>query len=322
MGHSINADVVGVTANEDGLMIRTSGPLSPVTMQIAAFDGNPIDYCDVNKRPVFRQDTAFDSARYSVKRVAQYDDTLPPYILVKGKPTGWLSGRLLVSSYGNYGIVMPEAYYGSWGRYWLDNGGSIAIAHLPGGGGYGEEWIKRGSGISDKITAAQYLNRLINNFIDNGYGEKGKVSLFSESAGGPIISYAALIEPEKYEAVVLRAACLDIDLDIIENCSRNDNYGDANSKKDRQLAQQFKFTERINALDKSPLFIFGLPEYDIVIKKAYQQSMITKLALDRRRFTHLKGVHHTDQMSVVDEEKWVKKIITDIVNRPEGDKPR
>lgn len=317
LGQSINADVVGVTANEDGLMIRTSGLLSPVNMQIVAFDGNPIDFCNINKRTVFREDSEFNNAGYSVERVAQYDDSLPPYVLVKGKPNGWLSGRLLVFSYGHHGFTIPEAYSSSWGKHWLENGGNIALAHLPGSGGYGEEWIAKGTGIRGKITAAQYLDRLTDNLIANGYGEHGKVSLSSESAGGPTVSYAALIKPAKYESVILRAACLDIDLDVMENCSISNDYGDANDKEDRQIAQQFELTKRINALDKSPLFIFGLPEYDNTVKKTYQQSMITKLSLDRRSFMHLIGVHHTDRMSVIDEEKWVKRIITDIMNRTE-----
>lgn len=301
--------VAGVTAKEDGILINTTGPFTPRTLQIVPFNGTPINYCEVKKRVVHDEDSQFDSQGYVIHRSAEPNAKLPPYIVVKGKENGPLSGRLLIFSYGSYGTTQAENYFGAWGKHWLENGGSIAIAHLPGGGGYGEDWVKKGRGLAGKATAAHYLDRLADHLISAGYGKYGSVSLYSASAGGVISGYASLLDSEKYESVILRAACFDINLNSKENCIENNYYGDPKNPVDRELSKEFQLSDRVNKLEKSPLYIFGLPEFDQTVNLQYQRDYASKLTIDRRRYAHLKGAHHTDRLPPLEEEKWVLNVI-------------
>src|SRR5689334_12760449 len=92
---------------------------------------------------------------------------------------------------------------------WLENGGVYAVAHVRGGGEYGEEWHKAGQKlnkqhtIDDFIACAEYL-------IAQKYTCPERLAGEGTSAGG-IPSGGALVKrPDLWSVMVMRVAVLNI----------------------------------------------------------------------------------------------------------------
>jgi prolyl oligopeptidase len=109
----------------------------------------------------------------------------------------------LLAGYGAYGTSMEAAYFGG-DNPWLRLGGIVAIAHIRGGGEFGEPWHLAGQGtqkqhsIDDFIACAQYL-------IAKGYTSPAKLGGAGTSAGGVTISNAIVQHPELFAAADIRA---------------------------------------------------------------------------------------------------------------------
>ena len=86
---------------------------------------------------------------------------------------------------------------------WLDEGGVWVVAHVRGGGEYGEYWHRAGAGaekkhsIEDAIGAARYL-------IAHGYASPQHLAIGGTSAGGIVVGGAITTRPDLF------AAALDI----------------------------------------------------------------------------------------------------------------
>jgi prolyl oligopeptidase len=102
--------------------------------------------------------------------------------------------------YGGYGVNMTPRF-SSPQRFWLDQGGVIAVANLRGGGEYGEEWHLAGNLLNkqhvfdDYIACAQHL-------IDHGYTAREKLALMGGSNGGLLMGAVATQRPDLAKAVV------------------------------------------------------------------------------------------------------------------------
>jgi prolyl oligopeptidase len=106
----------------------------------------------------------------------------------------------LLSGYGAYSITMDPSFNP---RYlaWIEQGGIRAIAHVRGGGEYGEEWHQGGmlqnkpNTWRDFIACAEYL-------IKAGYTSSSRLAGEAGSAGGILIGRAFTERPELFAAVL------------------------------------------------------------------------------------------------------------------------
>jgi prolyl oligopeptidase len=106
----------------------------------------------------------------------------------------------LLHGYGSYGITYDPAFDPS-SLAWLERGGVIAVAHIRGGGEYGEDWHNAGrkatkeNTITDFIACAQYL-------IDHKYTSPNHLAGEGTSAGGITIGGAITGRPELFGAAL------------------------------------------------------------------------------------------------------------------------
>jgi prolyl oligopeptidase len=84
---------------------------------------------------------------------------------------------------------------------WFDRGGVLAVAHVRGGGEYGEEWHKAGfqetkpNTWKDAIVCGQWL-------IANHYTSTQRISIMGGSAGGIMVGRAITERPDLFGAAV------------------------------------------------------------------------------------------------------------------------
>ena len=108
----------------------------------------------------------------------------------------------LLTGYGSYGMTIDPAFSPTT-LAWYERGGIYAIAHIRGGGEYGEEWHQAGqklnkqNTIDDFIACAEYL-------IAQKYTRPEKLAGEGTSAGG-IPSGGSLVKrPDLWSVMVIR----------------------------------------------------------------------------------------------------------------------
>jgi prolyl oligopeptidase len=131
--------------------------------------------------------------------VRSHDGVQVPLSLVHRKGLKLDGGNpAILSGYGAYGISMEPRFVPNR-LAWLERGGVIAVAHVRGGGEFGEEWhmgahiLNKANTIRDFIACAEYL-------IQQRYTSPQKLAGTGGSAGGITIGGAITERPELFAA--------------------------------------------------------------------------------------------------------------------------
>jgi prolyl oligopeptidase len=117
------------------------------------------------------------------------------------------SHPLLLDGYGSYGVTY-DPNFSPLRLAWLERGGVFAVAHVRGGGEYGEDWHKAGQKATkpntwkDFIACAEYL-------VQQGYTSPEHLSGTGTSAGGILIGRAITDRPELFRAAVPRVGAMN-----------------------------------------------------------------------------------------------------------------
>ncbi len=131
-------------------------------------------------------------------------------MLVSHKKGIKLNGKnpTILYAYGALGTPAVD-YYQEEMVAWLDNGGIYANAGIRGGGEYGREWIKAGSGINkqkgieDYIYAGKWLN-------ENGYSSPKNLVAYGGSLSGVLPAAAIVQTPDLFAAAMIRIPVVDM----------------------------------------------------------------------------------------------------------------
>jgi prolyl oligopeptidase len=129
------------------------------------------------------------------------DGTLVPLSIVhrKGlKLDG--SNPTILYGYGAYGISQTPFYRPTF-LPWFNRGGVLAVAHVRGGGEYGEDWHKAGykatkpNTWNDAIACAEWL-------IEHKYTSPATIAIMGGSAGGIFVGRSITERPDLFGAAV------------------------------------------------------------------------------------------------------------------------
>jgi len=137
---------------------------------------------------------------HEVKAKASDGTLVPLSIVQKRGLTLDGSHPTLLHGYGSYGVTYDPGFDPS-SLAWLERGGVIAVAHVRGGGEYGEDWHNGGrkatkmNTITDFIACAQYL-------IDQKYTSPEHLAGEGTSAGGITIGGAITERPDLFGAAL------------------------------------------------------------------------------------------------------------------------
>jgi len=142
-------------------------------------------------------------------KVPSHDGVLVPLSIVhkRGLPRNG-SNPVLLEGYGAYGTstdleVRPPI------RAWCELGGIFVIAHVRGGGEYGEEWHRTGYKATkpntwkDAIAAAEYL-------IAEKYTSPARLAIRGASAGGILVGRAMTERPDLFAVALPSVGLLDL----------------------------------------------------------------------------------------------------------------
>ena len=150
--------------------------------------------------------SAYQSAEI---QVPSHDGTMVPLSIVHRKGIA-LDGShpTLLIGYGAYGITLDPFFSPMLTLGWLERGGVLAVAHVRGGGEYGEEWHLAGKEATkpntwkDFIACAEYL-------VKQGYTSPAHLAGSGTSAGGILIGRAMTERPDLFRAAVPRVGVMN-----------------------------------------------------------------------------------------------------------------
>jgi prolyl oligopeptidase len=192
---------VGLSATDP----RVPGTLLELTSwtkarKIYAYDAGREKVVETTLQPAGRFDDPSDLESAEVK-VKSYDGTLVPLSIVykKGlKLDG--SNPVLLLGYGSYGIT-SDPFFDPKLIAWYELGGVFAVAHVRGGGEYGEDWHLAGKLLNkpntwkDFIACAEYL-------IKEKYTSSARLGIEGGSAGGITIGRSITERPELFAVAI------------------------------------------------------------------------------------------------------------------------
>jgi prolyl oligopeptidase len=137
------------------------------------------------------------------------DGTKIPVTLIYRKSTTLTGGNpTLLVGYGSYGRTLRPSFDPAR-LAWLDRGGVYAIAHVRGGGEYGEPWHEAGRGaaklntINDFIAVSEFL-------VSYGFTSAKRLAIQGCGAGAIPAGGALVRRPDLYAAVVACAPLMDM----------------------------------------------------------------------------------------------------------------
>ena len=161
--------------------------------------------------PIRERALPFDPAHYLTEQVwyPSKDGTPISMFLTtkKGRPEGVIGGCLL-TGYGGFNISLTPSFDPS-DFLWLDEGGTIAVANLRGGGEYGDAWHRAGmrerkqTVFDDFIAAAEWLE-------STGRAARGRVAIEGGSNGGLLVGACLVQRPDLFGAALCRVPVADM----------------------------------------------------------------------------------------------------------------
>jgi prolyl oligopeptidase len=192
---------VGLSATD----LRLPGTLIELTSwtrarKIYAYDASRKNVTDTQLQPVGKFDAPADLESVEVK-AKSYDGTLIPLSIVyrKGlKLDG--SNPTLLEGYGAYGITL-DPFFDPKYTAWFERGGIFAVAHIRGGGEYGEDWHLAGKLLTkpntwkDFIACSEYL-------ISQKYTSTSRLAIEGGSAGGITIGRSITERPDLFAVAI------------------------------------------------------------------------------------------------------------------------
>lgn len=114
----------------------------------------------------------------------------------------------VLTGYGGFNISLTPAFSRS-ALFWLERGGVYAVAHLRGGGEYGEAWHQAGM-LANKQNVFDDFSAAAEHLIERGYTTAERLGIAGGSNGGLLVGAALTQRPELFRAAVCAVPLLDM----------------------------------------------------------------------------------------------------------------
>ena len=249
---SIDAAVVPSGTVPSGLTDSTLAPsgLAPSKLLPAGLD--PADY------------------QAELRWISVRDGVLVPVTIMYRKDQDMNGAPLLVTTYGAYGISVAFRFEPR--RFpLLDRGFVLAHIHVRGGGELGEQWHNSGSRSNGMNSVTDFID-VTEQLVADGVGDRDSVYAEGASAGGAVIAAAINLKPGLFQAVILRAAFLDI-INTLASEDQDLTFSDHLEWGNPKIPEQFAW-------------LASLSPYENISTQPYPDLLLLAASNDRRVGLH------------------------------------
>lgn len=208
LGEAVGALDLGISHEFDTHQVRLvySSMNTPTTIVDCDMDSHAITLINVR-----RVSADFQADDYITRQILarSSDGTQVPISLLYHRQTP-MDGTApcMLNGYGAYGVSLP-AQFDPARLSLVDRGWVHAIAHVRGGGEFGQAWHEAGraarkpNGIDDFIGAAEHL-------VATGHCAAGRIVSHGISAGGALVAGALNKAPRLFSGVIAQAPFVDV----------------------------------------------------------------------------------------------------------------
>jgi prolyl oligopeptidase len=191
------ATIASTDSRENGALLDLTGWIEPERLYRYDPSSNATRVSDIIPAPTV------DTSQLTSEEVlvTSYDGTRVPLSIVHQKNAPRDAARpTILFGYGAYGVSY-DPYFSPILVAWIERGGLIAIAHVRGGGEYGEDWHRGGEKLT-KLNTVFDFNACAEYLIAQHYTAPRYLAGRGASAGGILIGGALTWRPDLY-AVIL-----------------------------------------------------------------------------------------------------------------------
>ncbi|MBE3010912.1 S9 family peptidase [Microbispora sp. NEAU-D428] len=183
----------------------------------------------------------------------------------------------LLYGYGSFGMPMRPWYF-PLAAAWVGAGGTYAVACVRGGGEEGQRWHDAGRGphkhraISDFNDAAAWL-------IETGRTTRDQLAIYGQSAGGLLVTAAAMRRPDLYAAVIAEGPLCDMVRyeQFGLGCTWTDEFGSASRPEQLQWLLAYSPYHNVTPGTPYPAFLFTGAVTDLQTGEAHVAKMCAAL---------------------------------------------
>ncbi|HEX6623521.1 MAG TPA: prolyl oligopeptidase family serine peptidase, partial [Pyrinomonadaceae bacterium] len=175
---------------------------------VYAYDPRAGRFADTGLQPLGPLDEPADVEAVEVK-VRAADGAMIPLSIVHKRGLK-LDGNnpTLIHGYGSYGISQLP-FFNPQLLAWYERGGVYAVAHVRGGGEYGEEWHRAGQKQTKPNTWRDF-NACAEYLVEKRYTSPARLAGMGMSAGGILIGRAITERPDLFRAAVIGVGLTDM----------------------------------------------------------------------------------------------------------------
>ncbi|MFF4772967.1 prolyl oligopeptidase family serine peptidase [Microtetraspora fusca] len=183
----------------------------------------------------------------------------------------------LLYGYGSFGMPMRPWFF-PLAAAWVGAGGLYAVACVRGGGEEGQHWHDAGRGpykhraISDFNDAATWL-------IDTDRTTRDQLAIYGQSAGGLLVTAAAMRRPDLYAAVIAEGPLCDMVRyeKFGLGCTWTDEFGSASRREELRWLLEYSPYHNVTPGVPYPAFLLTGAVTDLQTGEAHVTKMCAAL---------------------------------------------
>lgn len=185
----------------------------------------------------------------------------------------------VIEAYGNFGLAMLPSFR-EMAVPIVEAGGIYVLAHLRGGGEYGQQWWEDGR-LGNKQHTFDDLFAVAGKLVSDGWTTPGQLAFHGASGGGLTAGVAIVQRPELFAAVVARSPVLDLltrDGDPLQDSIASREYGDVADTVQRAWMRAYSPVEHVTTGTAYPSCLFVTGENDARCKVWQSRKMAVLLS--------------------------------------------
>jgi prolyl oligopeptidase len=223
-----------------------------------------------------------DTTPYRVERgnAKSKDGTDIPYTLIarKDAPRDGEQPTLLYG-YGGFGISMTPDYQSFPLLNWLDQGGTYVVAHIRGGGEFGNAWTMAAKGLKRQTSYEDFI-AVAEELIRAKVTQPANLGIYGASNGGLLVSAVLVQRPELFGAVVSRVPLTDMQrfTKLLAGPSWVDEYGNPDKPEDWAVMQRYSPYQNLKPSIKLPPTLYMASLNDDRVHPAHGRKMAARQA--------------------------------------------
>ncbi len=263
------------SASANQLWLQHQGYLEPASLSL-------LDLTSLHLDKLHVQGGATDATPYQVERAQarSKDGTSIPYTMISRKGVARDGNQpTLLYGYGGFGLSLLPDYQRFALLNWLDHGGTYVMAHIRGGGDFGNAWtmaakgLKRQTGFDDFIAVAQGL-------IETQVTTASRLGVYGASNGGLLVSAVLVQRPELFGAAVSRVPLTDMQryTQLLAGPSWIEEYGDPDRPEDWAVMQRYSPYHNLKPGVKLPPTLYISNRNDDRVHPAHARKMAARQA--------------------------------------------